>query len=86
MEKQDNPLKTVYKGRKQGFWKRVYANKLLLLMLLPSVLYVVIFAYIPMGGVFLAFKNYNFAKGFLAVHGVVLPTSGFSSYQTSFGP
>lgn len=32
-------------------------------MLLPSVLYVFLFSYIPMGGIVLAFKNYNYREG-----------------------
>ncbi|KHD14685.1 sugar ABC transporter permease [Clostridium butyricum] len=38
-------------------------NKILLLMLLPAILYFLIFSYIPMGGTVLAFKNYNFRDG-----------------------
>lgn len=36
---------------------------MLLLMLMPAVLYVVIFSYIPMTGVVLAFKKYNYNGG-----------------------
>ena len=79
MEKQDKPLKIADKGHRQGFLKRVYTNRLLLLMLLPSVLYVVIFHYIPMGGVLLAFKNYNFSKGFFGS-----PWCGFSNFRFLF--
>ncbi|NLM11496.1 MAG: sugar ABC transporter permease, partial [Clostridiaceae bacterium] len=76
MGKQDKPLKTANSVHKQGFMKEVSANKLLLLMLLPSVLYVIIFSYIPMGGVLLAFKNYNFAKGFFGS-----PWCGLSNFK-----
>lgn len=76
MRKQDKPLQIVSRGHKQGFLEKVYSNKLLLLMLLPAVLYIVIFAYIPMGGVFLAFKNYNFAKGIFGS-----PWSGLSNFK-----
>ncbi len=38
-------------------------NKTLLVMLLPAMLYVIIFNYIPMSGIVLAFKNYNYAGG-----------------------
>ncbi|MBQ7679029.1 MAG: sugar ABC transporter permease [Butyrivibrio sp.] len=34
-------------------------------MLLPAMLYILIFCYVPMYGVQLAFREYNFAKGFL---------------------
>jgi putative aldouronate transport system permease protein len=50
--------------RETSLLSRINSNKILLFMLLPAVLYVVIFAYIPMVGIIVAFKNYNFSKGF----------------------
>lgn len=38
-------------------------NLELLLMTLPVVIYIFIFHYLPMGGVILAFKNYNYVDG-----------------------
>ncbi len=43
--------------------KKILKNKVLLLMLVPAVAYVVIFSYLPMGGIVLAFKNYKYADG-----------------------
>jgi putative aldouronate transport system permease protein len=40
-------------------------NRTYLLLLIPAVLYVVIFNYIPMGGIVIAFKNYNYSLGIL---------------------
>ncbi|MBP1989453.1 ABC transporter permease [Paenibacillus eucommiae] len=40
-------------------------NKALYLLLLPSVVYLIVFNYVPMYGVVLAFKDYNFMKGIL---------------------
>ena len=52
-------------------------NQVLLLMILPAVLYFIIFAYIPMTGIVLAFKNYRFdlvtSMSFLAFS-VISPT------------
>lgn len=48
-----------------AFLKKVKRYRILLLMLLPAVIYTVIFSYIPMGGIVLAFKNYNYADGIL---------------------
>ena len=45
------------------FWKTVKKHWMLLLMLLPATLYVVIFSYIPMTGIVLAFKKYQYAGG-----------------------
>ncbi|MDR2648800.1 MAG: ABC transporter permease subunit [Clostridiales bacterium] len=38
-------------------------NKLLYLMLIPATAYVLVFSYIPMGGLVIAFKNYNYQAG-----------------------
>ncbi len=46
--------------RKKGYKKR---NRVLFLMLLPAIVYFIIFAYIPMTGMVLAFKNYNYIDG-----------------------
>lgn len=41
----------------------VLRNKIMFLMLAPTIIYLIIFCYIPMPGVYLAFVNYNFNKG-----------------------
>jgi putative aldouronate transport system permease protein len=51
-------------GRK-SFLKELHNNRIYLMLLIPAVLYVVIFNYIPMGGVVIAFKNYNYSSGIL---------------------
>lgn len=38
-------------------------NKMLYLMILPGALFTLLFAYIPMGGVVIAFQDYNFREG-----------------------
>ncbi len=48
---------------KLPFWKVVRRHGLLLLMLLPSLIYVIIFSYVPMTGIVLAFKQYNYNGG-----------------------
>lgn len=48
---------------RQPFLKTVKKHWILLLMLLPAVSYVIIFNYIPMTGIVLAFKNYQYAGG-----------------------
>ena len=47
----------------KGFFKKVYKYRAFLLMLLPGVLYTLIFAYYPMTGIVLAFKKYTYAGG-----------------------
>ena len=44
------------------------------LLLLP-VIYLIVFCYIPMGGLVLAFKKYDLSKGSWEAHGSDLTTS-----------
>ena len=43
--------------------RRLYDSKVLLFMFLPGLLYYIIFRYVPMYGVIIAFKKYNIMKG-----------------------
>lgn len=45
--------------------KNTYKHKSLLLMAMPAVLIMILFNYVPMFGLILAFKDFNFAKGIL---------------------
>jgi putative aldouronate transport system permease protein len=45
--------------KKRVLWKRILAHKALYLFLAPTLIYLAIFAYGPMYGVQIAFKNYN---------------------------
>lgn len=64
---------------KKSFWQLVKRYRVLLLMLLPSVLYVLLFSYIPMGGIVLAFENYNYADGIFGS-----PWCGLSNFEFFF--
>lgn len=55
-------LKENNKG-KVPFWKTVKKHWMLLAMLAPAIIYVIVFSYIPMTGIVLAFKNYQYAGG-----------------------
>jgi putative aldouronate transport system permease protein len=50
---------------KRGFIHKLKKYRIFLLMLLPAVLYTLIFSYIPMGGIILAFKKYTYAGGII---------------------
>ena len=58
---------TVNKVKKRnggkGFFYKVYKYRAFLLMLLPAVIYTLIFSYYPMTGIVLAFKKYTYAGG-----------------------
>jgi len=64
---------------KRGFWRRIQKNRTLICMLFPALLYVVVFSYIPMFGVTIAFKNYNYNDGILKS-----PWCGFGQFVKFF--
>ncbi|MCG8451857.1 MAG: ABC transporter permease subunit [Spirochaetales bacterium] len=49
-----------------GAWKRICRHWQFYLLLLPPLLYILIFHYLPMGGLSLAFKEFSIRKGILA--------------------
>ena len=53
------------KGRGNAFFHELKKSRTLLLMLLPAAVTIFIFAYLPMGGMILAFKNFNYRDGIL---------------------
>ena len=64
---------------KRGFRYELRKNKILFLMLLPAILYFIIFNYIPMGGIIVAFKNYRYDRGIL-----FSPWIGFDNFKFFF--
>ena len=54
-------------------------NKFLLFLLFPGLLAMIIFQYIPMGGIIIAFKDYNFSDGVLKS-----PWIGFEHFRVLF--
>lgn len=54
-----------FKGKKSKKSSLLYLwhNKWLYLMMVPAVIWVLVFAYVPMGGIVIAFKNFNYMKG-----------------------
>lgn len=47
----------------EGLLKQLKKNRVMLCMLIPATVFVIIFSYIPMGGIVLAFKNFSYAQG-----------------------
>lgn len=61
--KKNSPSNASLVLRRESFGDTVRKNWLLLVMLLPGVLYVVIFHYLPMSGIILSFKQFNYRDG-----------------------
>lgn len=66
-------------GRQTISVLKVKQNLYLYAMILPVIAFYIIFKYIPMGGLVIAFKNYNFADGILGS-----PWVGWKNYELLF--
>jgi putative aldouronate transport system permease protein len=51
------------KKYKEPFFKTIRKHWMLLLMLAPATIYALVFSYLPMTGIVLAFKNYQYSGG-----------------------
>ncbi|WP_106766653.1 ABC transporter permease [Paenibacillus faecalis] len=60
-------------------WKRIRKHHQLYLILFPTILYFLIFHYVPMYGVIIAFKNFMASKGILGS-----PWVGFEHFERFF--
>ena len=60
--------------------RKIIARWQIYLLLLLPLIYIIIFAYIPMGGLVLAFKKYNVAQGIWGS-----PWVGFDNFEKFFG-
>ncbi len=57
--------KSVGAVKKRNLWNAVVRHKVLYLLMLPGVIYLLINNYLPMFGILIAFKNYNYGLGIL---------------------
>jgi putative aldouronate transport system permease protein len=62
-----------------GFWKHFTKYRTMLLMLAPGMLLTLVFAYVPMPGIILAFKDYNYSGGIFGS-----PWSGLDNFRYFF--
>lgn len=67
------------KNKKATFGKKLRKNQVFLLMLLPAVLYTLVFSYYPMTGIVLAFKKYSYTGGIWGS-----PWNGFDNFKFFF--
>lgn len=70
-------------SKKGNIWHRVYSDRALYLLLLPSLIIMFIFTYLPMYGVVIAFKDFTPAKGIMGSSwaGLKYFKQYFNSYQ-----
>lgn len=60
---QNMQVKQLYSQKKKNVWSKIGEYKYLYLLLLPLILFYVVFSYIPMYGITLAFKTFDYSKG-----------------------
>lgn len=63
----------------QKFTRDVINNRVLLVMILPAVAYFILFAYVPMPGIIIAFKNFTYSGGIFGS-----PWVGFDNFRFFF--
>lgn len=65
--------------RKKSLWRSLWRHKALYLMALPGIAYFIIFKYVPMGGLVIAFQDYSPFRGILGS-----PWVGFTHFIRFF--
>jgi putative aldouronate transport system permease protein len=63
----------------RGFGWEIWKNKALYSMFIPIAAYFIIFSYVPMGGIIVAFKNFNYQDGIL-----FSPWAGLDNFKYFF--
>lgn len=74
-----NTNKKIKKVKKKGLWKRIIKCWQLYVFLIPTLAYFIVFCYVPMYGVQLAFKDYNAMLGITGS-----PWVGFEHFRRFF--
>ena len=65
--------------KKKGFLYEIFKNKTLYLMFIPVFIYYLVFAYLPMTGIVMAFKEFNYRDGIW-----MSPWIGFKNFEFFF--
>ncbi|MCY8215132.1 sugar ABC transporter permease [Bacillus haynesii] len=74
-----NPALIVEKKRKTRFWEKFLQQKYLYLMILPGLIYFLLFKYVPMWGIVIAFQDYQTFLGITGSEWV-----GFKHFERLF--
>ena len=69
-------VEAVKPSKKLGLIGKLKANKVLIAMCLPAVIFFIVFSYCPLPGVYIAFTNFNFRDGIFGS-----PFVGFKNFE-----
>lgn len=61
--KKKNSVKYVYQPKKQSLWQEIKKNHFFYLLAVPGIIVLLMFSYIPMAGIYIAFENYSYQGG-----------------------
>lgn len=53
----------IRKYKNLTFWQKVIKYRVLILMCMPAIIFFLVYSYLPMPGIYIAFTNFNYAKG-----------------------
>lgn len=67
------------KDRRRNFWKTIKEHRMFYVMLIPAIVLLFIFAYQPMYGILIAFKNFSYRLGIMGS-----PWVGLQNFETLF--
>lgn len=63
MKKTEQNSEVMIVGKKLTLWQKICKYKVLIIMCLPAIVFFFVYSYIPMPGLYIAFTNFNYAKG-----------------------
>ena len=63
----------------KGFWDNMWKNRAHIVMALPVFLVLLFIMYLPMSGLVMAFKNFNYAQGIFGS-----PWAGLDNFKNAF--
>jgi len=65
---------------KDSFWREITKNRYLYLLTLPGIVFLIVFNYLPMAGLYLAFVDYNPMAGLFGLKSEFVGTSNFEFF------
>ena len=77
------PEKGVYKLKTRGFIREILHNRYLYLLTLPGVLFIIIFNYLPMAGLYIAFVRYSPMEPLFGIGSPFVGLKNFDFFLTS---
>jgi len=74
---------SIYKAKKNTFLREIVKNKWLYLLVLPGIIYFIVFNYLPMIGLYIAFTDYNPLAGLYGLGSKFVGLRNFNFFFTS---